>query len=163
MSPAFPSPRVTRSLRPHDSEAAARLERELAIPAPLARVLAARGIVSPAEARAWLEPAPGDLHAPLAMGGMPEAVALLVAAARHGGRVVVFGDYDCDGIGALAILTTTLKKLGADAVPFVPHRLRDGYGLRPETLRRVLAEHSPEGIVTVDCGITAVAPIREAV
>ncbi|MBK8598674.1 MAG: DHH family phosphoesterase [Holophagales bacterium] len=94
---------------------------------------------------------------------MPEAVDLLVRSARRGGRVVVFGDYDCDGIGALAILSTTLRRLGADAIPFVPHRLKDGYGLRPETLRRVLDEHAPEGIVTVDCGITAVDPIREAV
>jgi single-stranded-DNA-specific exonuclease len=97
------------------------------------------------------------------MAGMSEAVALLSGTARRGGRVVVFGDYDCDGIGALAILTTTLKRLGADAVPFIPHRLRDGYGLRPDTLRRVLDEYAPEGIVTVDCGITAVDPIRDAV
>jgi len=94
---------------------------------------------------------------------MDAAVDRLVDACRRGARVVVFGDYDCDGIGALAILTTTLKRLGADAVPFLPHRLRDGYGLRSETLRRVLDEHAPEGIVTVDCGITAVEPIREAV
>jgi len=137
--------------------------RELGIAAPLARVLAARGFVSPVEARAWLRPDPASLHDPFGMGGMDAAVARLVDACRRAARVVVFGDYDCDGIGALAILTTTLKKLGADAVPFVPHRLRDGYGLRSATLRRVLDEHAPEGIVTVDCGITAVDPVREAV
>ncbi|MFN7987471.1 MAG: single-stranded-DNA-specific exonuclease RecJ [Thermoanaerobaculia bacterium] len=163
MTPAFPPPRVSRSLRPHDPDAAARLHRALGVPDAVARVLAARGFVSPEQARAWLEPRPDALHDPLGMGGMPEAVELLAGAARRGGRVVVFGDYDCDGIGALAILTTTLKRLGADAIPFVPHRLRDGYGLRPETLRRVLDEHAPEGVVTVDCGITAVDPIREAV
>ena len=163
MTPAFPPPRVSRSLRPHDPAAAARLGEDLGLPDAVARVLAARGIVSPEEARAWLAPGPDALHDPFGMGGMPEAVDLLAGAARRGGRVVVFGDYDCDGIGALAILTTTLKRLGAEAIPFVPHRLRDGYGLRPETLRRVLDEHAPEGIVTVDCGITAVDPIREAV
>lgn len=163
MTPAFPPPRVTRSLRPQDPEAARRLAAELAIPPALARVLAARGIADPDEARGWLDPCPEALHDPFGMGGMPEAVELLAATARRGGRVVVFGDYDCDGIGALAILTTTLKKLGADAVPFVPHRLRDGYGLRSASLLRVLEEHAPEGIVTVDCGITAVDPVREAV
>lgn len=163
MTPAFPPPRVSRSLRTHSAEVAERLARALGIPDALARVLAARGIASEDEARAWLEPGIEALHDPFGMGGMPEAVELLVRAARRGGRVVVFGDYDCDGIGALAILTTTLKRLGADAVPFVPHRLLDGYGLKAETLRRVLDEHSPEGIVTVDCGITAVDPIREAV
>lgn len=163
MTSAFPPPRVTRRLRPHDAGAAALLVRELGVAAPLARVLAARGFSSPAEARAWLQPDPASLHDPFGMGGMEAAVARLADACRRGARVVVFGDYDCDGIGALAILTTTLKRLGADAVPFLPHRLRDGYGLRSETLRRVLDEHAPEGIVTVDCGITAVEPIREAV
>ena len=163
MTSAFPPPRVTRRLRPHDAGAAARLVQELGVAAPLARVLAARGFVSPAEAQSWLRPDPVSLHDPFGMGGMTAAVARLVDASRRGARIVVFGDYDCDGIGALAILTTTLKRLGADAVPFLPHRLRDGYGLRSETLRRVLDEHAPEGIVTVDCGITAVEPIREAV
>ncbi len=163
MTPAFPPPRVSRSLRLQDAGAARLLARELRIPEAVARVLAARGITSTGEAGAWLAPGIETLHDPFGMGGMPEAVELLAASARRGGRVVVFGDYDCDGIGALAILTTTLKRLGADAIPFVPHRLRDGYGLRPETLRRVLDEHAPEGIVTVDCGITAVDPIREAV
>jgi Single-stranded DNA-specific exonuclease len=119
--------------------------RELGVAAPLARVLAARGFVSPGEARAWLHPDPASLHDPFGMGGMDAAVARLVDACRRGARVVVFGDYDCDGIGALAILTTTLKRLGADAIPFLPHRLRDGYGLRSESLRRVLDEHAPEG------------------
>ena len=89
------------------------------------------------------------------MAGFPEAVARLAATARAGRRVVVFGDYDCDGVGALAILTTALRRLGADARPFIPHRLQDGYGLKAPTLRRALEEHGPEGIVTVDCGITA--------
>ena len=163
MTPAFPPPRVTRSLRPQDPEAARRLADALSVPPALARVLAGRGVVDTVTARQWIDPRPEALHDPFGMGGMPEAVELLVATSRRGGRVVVFGDYDCDGIGALAILTTTLKKLGADTVPFVPHRLRDGYGLRGATLRRVLDEHSPEGIVTVDCGITAVDPVREAV
>ena len=163
MTRAFPPPRVSRSLRPHDPDVAARLGTALGLPPAVARVLAARGIGSPEEARARLDPGPDALHDPFGMGGMPEAVELLAGSARRGARVVVFGDYDCDGIGALAILTTTLRRLGADAIPFVPHRMRDGYGLRPETLRRVLDEHEPEGIVTVDCGITAVDPIREAV
>ncbi len=163
MTPAFPPPLVSRTLRPQDPGLAERLERELEIPAALARVLAARGVASAAEARTLLEPGPDALHDPFGMGGMSEAVALLAGTARRGGRVVVFGDYDCDGIGALAILTTTLKRLGADAIPFVPHRLRDGYGLRPGTLQKVLDEHSPEGVVTVDCGITAVDPVRTAV
>lgn len=154
--------RVRRTIRPQDPAAAGDLARALGVPVAMARVLVARGLADPASARAWLEPSPDTLHDPFGLAGLPEAVERLAASARRGARIVVFGDYDCDGVGALAILTTALRRLGADARAFVPHRLRDGYGLKPASLRRALEEHDPEGIVTVDCGITAVAPVAEA-
>ena len=135
---------VRRHLRPQRPDAADRLTRELGVPAPAARILAARGFEDVDAARTHLAPAPDALHDPFAMAGLPAAVELLAATARRGGRIVVFGDYDCDGVGALAILTTVLRKLGADARPFIPHRLQDGYGLRAPTLRRALEEHEPE-------------------
>ncbi len=163
MSARVRAPRlVRRRLRAQNPEAAARLARDLAIPPAASRVLAARGFDEVEAARTHLTPAPDGLHDPFGMGGLPEAVERLAATAARGGRVVVFGDYDCDGIGALAILTTALRKLGADARPFIPHRLHDGYGLRAPALRRALEEHEPEGIVTVDCGITAVETVAEA-
>lgn len=151
------------SLRPHVPESARRLARELGIPEPAARVLSARGFDDPAAARAHLAPAPESLHDPSGMAGIPEAVRRIAETARRGGRIVVLGDYDCDGVSALAVLTTVLKRLGADVRPVIPHRLRDGYGLKTPTLLRALAEHEPEGIVTVDCGITAVDPVQIAV
>ncbi len=163
MTPAVATPKSPRiRLRGQEAAAASRLTESLGIPPAAARVLAARGLADAASARAWLEPAPDRLHDPFGMSGLPEAVSRLSDSARRGARVVVFGDYDCDGVGALAILTTVLTRLGADARPFIPHRLSDGYGLKPDTLRRVLAEHRPEGIVTVDCGITAWASVEDA-
>ncbi|MBK9064085.1 MAG: single-stranded-DNA-specific exonuclease RecJ [Acidobacteria bacterium] len=163
MSARVRAPRlVRRRLRTQNPEAAARLSRELGVPPAASRILAARGFDDVEAARAHLSPEPDGLHDPFGMGGLPEAVERLAATAARGGRVVVFGDYDCDGIGALAILTTALRKLGADARPFIPHRLHDGYGLRAPALRRALDEHDPEGIVTVDCGITAVETVAEA-
>jgi single-stranded-DNA-specific exonuclease len=153
---------VRRRFRPQNPEAAARLATTLGLPGAAARVLAARGFEDVESARTHLTPEPDGLHDPFAMGGLPEAVERLAETAARGGRVVVFGDYDCDGIGALAILTTALRKLGADARAFIPHRLHDGYGLRAPALRRALEEHEPEGIVTVDCGITAVETVAEA-
>lgn len=154
--------RVRRTLRPQDPGAARALASEIGVPEAFARVLVARGHRDAASARAWLEPSPETLHDPFGLAGLPEAVERLAASARRGARVVVFGDYDCDGVGAIAILTTALRRLGADARAFVPHRLRDGYGLKPASLRKALDEHEPEGIVTVDCGITAVEPVAEA-
>ncbi len=159
-APVLAAGRALRA-RPHDPAVAGRLAASLAIPHAAARVLAARGF-DEASAREFLEPSAARLHDPSGMAGVPEAARRLAESARRGGRVVVFGDYDCDGVGALAILTTVLARLGADARPFIPHRLRDGYGLRAETLRRALEEHRPEGIVTVDCGITARESVDEA-
>jgi single-stranded-DNA-specific exonuclease len=154
---------VRRRLRPQNREAADRLVRALGVPPVAARVLVARGFGDVEEARGHLDPSAGALHDPFGMAGLPEAVERLAGTAARGGRIVVFGDYDCDGIGALAILLTVLRRLGADARPFIPHRLHDGYGLKSQTLLRALEEHAPEAIVTVDCGITAVDPVAEAV
>ncbi len=154
---------MRRLLRGQDPAASDRLCRELGVPHALARVLVARGLSDESSCRELLEPSSGSLHDPFGMAGIGDAARRLSETARRGGRVVVFGDYDCDGVGAVAILTTVLRKLGADARPFIPHRLNDGYGLRAETLERALQEHAPDGIVTVDCGITAVEPIESAI
>ena len=132
------------------------------IPESVARILAGRGVVDPDAAREFLSPSLDRTPDPFAMKGMEPAVDALVAAARRGERIVVFGDYDVDGVTAVAQLRAVFRALGADAVPFLPHRVRDGYGLKPETFRKVFAEHRPRAIVTVDCGITAVEAVAEA-
>lgn len=141
---------------PGDTGAAERLSREAGVSTLLAQLLLRRGIAGAAEARAFLSPREGPFHDPERMLGVGEAADLLVSTARRGKRVVVFGDYDVDGVTAVAQLRAALGRIGAEATAFIPHRLRDGYGLKPETVRRVLAEHSPAAIITVDCGITAV-------
>jgi single-stranded-DNA-specific exonuclease len=131
----------------------------------VARLLIARGVGTPAAAAEFFLPDTGRLHDPLLMKGLPEAVDVLLCAARTGKRIVVFGDYDVDGVTSVAQLRAALLRAGADAVAFLPHRLKDGYGLKADTVRRVLAEHRPGVIVTVDCGITAVEGVacaREA-
>ena len=141
------------------------LAREAGISRLLAGLLRRRGVRTAPEARAFLSPDEGGLHDASRLLGAEAAADLLVSTARRGGRVVVFGDYDVDGVTAVAQLRAALSRVGADAPAFIPHRLRDGYGLKPETVRRVLAELSPAVIVTVDCGITAlegVAAAREA-
>lgn len=127
-----------------------------------ARVLASRGIRDASEAAEFFSPSLSQCHDPFLMKGMESAVDALVGVARRGEKVVVFGDYDVDGVTAVAQLRAVFRALGAQAVPFLPHRVRDGYGLKPETFRKVFAEHRPQAIVTVDCGITAVEAVAEA-
>jgi single-stranded-DNA-specific exonuclease len=145
---------MTWRVAPVPPEAPA-LASEMGIPLVLAALLVRRGVRDGSQARAFLEPDPARLHDPLAMKGMEEAADILVRAASAGRRIVVFGDYDVDGITAVVALRAALRRAGADADAFLPHRLRDGYGLKPETVRRVLAEQKPAVIVTVDCGISA--------
>ncbi|HYK42993.1 MAG TPA: single-stranded-DNA-specific exonuclease RecJ [Thermoanaerobaculia bacterium] len=141
-------------VRPRDPRASA-LAARAAIPEVLADLLLARGVSSDADAHAFLSPHPDALHDPHRMKGMEHAADVLVSAARAGRRIVVFGDYDVDGVTSVAQLRAALGRAGTTAIAFLPHRLRDGYGLRPDTVRRVLEEHRPGVIVTVDCGITA--------
>ncbi len=159
-------PRVGKwRLAGEDPAETARLAREAGVSSLLARLLRRRGVDGAAEARAFLSPREGPFHDPDRMLNVGAAADLLVSTARRGGRVVVFGDYDVDGVTSVAQLRAALRLAGAESAAFIPHRLRDGYGLKPETVRRVLAELSPAAIVTVDCGITAVEGVacaREA-
>jgi single-stranded-DNA-specific exonuclease len=132
------------------------LAREAGVSPTIATVLLRRGVGDVAAARRFLHPAEDELHDPALLLGAEEAADLLVSTARRSARIVVFGDYDVDGVTAVAQLRAALARIGADAVPFIPHRMRDGYGLKPATVRRVLNELRPAALITVDCGIGAV-------
>jgi len=144
------------TVRPPADVAAGTLAREAGIPPLVAGLLLARGVETASDVEAFIRPSLDALHDPERLLGAAEAADVLVSAARAGRRIVVFGDYDVDGVTSVAQLRAVLLRAGADAVAFLPHRLKDGYGLRPETVRRVLDELSPSVLVTVDCGITAV-------
>jgi single-stranded-DNA-specific exonuclease len=143
-------------LRPCDPAQVEALAREAGLPTLLARLLVARGVCSATEAGAYLRPTPDALHDSSRLLSADAAADLLVATVQRGRRVVVFGDYDVDGVTAVAQLRAALTRIGGDAAAFIPHRLRDGYGLKPATVRKVLEELRPATIVTVDCGISAV-------
>jgi single-stranded-DNA-specific exonuclease len=135
---------------------------EAGLPPVVSRLLAARGVTSAAEADRFFHPDESQLHDPFAMKGVEEAAGVLLSAARGGRRIVVFGDYDVDGVTAVAQLKAALLRVGGTAVAFLPHRIKDGYGLKPETVRKVVRELAPSVIVTVDCGVTAVEGVAYA-
>ncbi len=125
-----------------------------------ASVLVRRGYGRPEDARSFLEGAfPG--HDPFALGDMREAVQTIVAAVEAGARICVHGDYDADGICATALAVLLFRELGADVAWHLPSRFEEGYGLNGQTLTR-LAEEGFDLVVTVDCGITAVAEVEHA-
>ncbi len=122
-----------------------------------AQVLHARGIATPDGARAFLQ-APGDAADPFALPDMAQAVARIRQAVAAGEAIVVYGDYDCDGVTACALLFQTLTALGARARVYIPNRFEEGYGLNAGALDRLKAEGA-DLIITVDCGGRA---MREA-
>ncbi|MDR2587169.1 MAG: single-stranded-DNA-specific exonuclease RecJ [Coriobacteriales bacterium] len=132
--------------------------------APLvARVLVARGITTPNEAAAFLYPDLGhDWSDATLIPGMAEVVNALEAAMRANKRILVFGDYDVDGISATACLLKGLAALGTTADYLIPNRADEGYGLSPAVLERVY-ERDPELLITVDCGIASRDEVAELV
>lgn len=131
------------------------------LPARLARLLARRGVSDATEARAFLSPSLDQLHDPLLLAGLPQAVERLLLACERKEVVAVVGDYDVDGVSATALLLATLRSCGLTAHPVLPHRLREGYGFQPLHAERA-AELGCGVIVTVDCGVAALAAVERA-
>jgi single-stranded-DNA-specific exonuclease len=135
--------------------------REMRIHSPAAQVLWNRGYRDPAAAHAFLEAPIGGLHDPFRMAGMRSAVTRLAAAVRGHEAVLLYGDYDVDGTSSVVILKKAIELAGGQASYHIPHRLRDGYGMRSE----VVTEAAARGvrlIVSVDTGIRAGEVVRHA-
>ncbi|HTN75475.1 MAG TPA: single-stranded-DNA-specific exonuclease RecJ [Pirellulaceae bacterium] len=143
---------------PHDTARVAQLERAAGVPPVVAQLLVARGIYQPEQARLFLDAKLTGLRDPDLLPGVNEVADRLHAALNDKRRVVVYGDYDCDGMTAASILYRCLKLLGGDVGYYVPNRLDEGYGLNDEALR-TLASRGAQTVITVDCGI---ASVREA-
>jgi single-stranded-DNA-specific exonuclease len=135
------------------------LERELGIGHVLAQVLVRRGLGDPALARDFL--AADERHDASAFTGIDAALATIHGHIAGGGRIIVHGDYDVDGVCATAIMVRALRDLGADVGWFLPSRIDDGYGLSGATVER-LAARGTALLITVDCAITAVEEVAAA-
>jgi single-stranded-DNA-specific exonuclease len=134
---------------------------DLGVSPLLAQLLLNRGIHDPAAARAFLNASVDHLGSPFALDGMERAVEVMIGAMRAPREIVVYGDYDADGVTATSALIRVLRGLGARARFYIPHRQREGYGLHAAALRR-LASEGAGLVIAVDCGITATAAAAEA-
>jgi single-stranded-DNA-specific exonuclease len=148
-------------LVPHDAERVARLEKLAGVPPVVAQLLLARGVYEPETARTFLDARLSGLHDPELLPGAVDAAERIYAAIQARRKIVVYGDYDADGMTGTAILLSCLKLLGADATYYVPNRLEEGYGLSCDALR-TLAERGASLVISVDCGITSVQPALTA-
>ncbi|MFL6202547.1 MAG: single-stranded-DNA-specific exonuclease RecJ [Thermoanaerobaculia bacterium] len=140
--------------------AAAELERA-GFPAWLAAPLARRGVSDAGSAELFLNPTLEQLHDPFLLAGMEEAVERLLRARADHERIAIVGDYDVDGVTSTALLLAVLGACGIDAVPILPHRLREGYGFQPVHVERA-REQGCRLIVTADCGSSSLAAAEHA-
>lgn len=150
-------------LRPHDPDLVSALSRGAGVSALTAQLLINRGIDEPGRAKAFLEARVADLHDPESLPGAAEAADRIVRAIRAGKKIVIYGDYDVDGVCGTSILWACLRLAGAKHVEYyIPHRVEEGYGVNREAVERLVREQGAELIVTVDCGISALAEARAA-
>lgn len=119
----------------------------------MSQILVRRGIKQPENANFFLDPALKELPSYQGLKGLDQALEILVPAIKQNKIIGVAGDYDADGVTATALMVDFLRRLNADVVYDLPHRLRDGYGFSPDSARR-LARAGAQVVVTVDCGIS---------
>lgn len=138
-----------------------RLADQAGIAPLLAQLLLTRGVHHAADVRPFLSPGLGQLAPPETLPGAVAAGERLAAAVRAGQKIVIYGDYDVDGITATAILWHALTLVGGQVSFYIPSRLEEGYGLNCEAVEKLAADGA-DLVITVDCGITALDEARRA-
>ncbi|HUB25652.1 MAG TPA: single-stranded-DNA-specific exonuclease RecJ [Tepidisphaeraceae bacterium] len=144
-----------------DRPEAADLAHRLKVSPLVAQALLSRGLTETGDCQAFLSPNLKMLHEPAALPGVVIAAERIAAAVRDRRKIVIYGDYDVDGITAASILWHALKILGAQVDYYIPHRIDEGYGLNPQAVGQII-DQGAQLIVTVDCGVTAIESARVA-
>lgn len=144
-----------------DAKLVQTLQNDLQLSAIAAKILAARGCETTADAESLLNMTEASIHDPFLMHGMAEAVARIEQALENGEKILVFGDYDADGVSSTTVMLNVLLDLGADVSFKIPNRFIHGYGPNEELFREA-HEEGVQLIITVDNGISGMEPIRVA-
>src|SRR4051812_3689453 len=150
-------------LRPFDADRVAMLSREASIPPLIAQLLLNRGVADGVGATSFFDTRLVGLPAPAPLPGAAGAADGMGAAVRDRRKIVIYGDYDVDGVCGTSILWACLRLAGdRDVSYYIPHRVEEGYGINPGALRKIAARYPGSLVITVDCGISAVAEARLA-
>lgn len=127
----------------------------------LATILANRGIIEDKEISKFLEPKRNDFYNPFEMPDMDKAVDRIIQAIENNEQIIIYGDYDVDGITSVTVLKSFLEERGKNTNVYIPNRLNEGYGLNKTAVEKI-AEQGNKLMITVDCGITAIEEIKYA-
>lgn len=138
------------------------ISKELNLNEKVVELLLSRGIDTKEKIKKFFSPSFSDFNNPFLLSGMKQATKKIIDAVNSKKRILIFGDYDVDGISATAIMLLTLKKLGTVADYYLPNRFVDGYGLTNEVIKKLKQQFNPELIITVDCGISCAKEVEFA-
>lgn len=137
-----------------DAQTVAKLSDTFSLPERITELLISRGIDSEDKIRKYLYPKSEDFYDPFLMKGMREAADRINSAIENREKIVIYGDYDADGICAASILSLYLSSRGVDVYVHIPNRVGDGYGLNVESIESIIDNCCPDLILTCDCGIS---------
>jgi len=149
------------SIKKENPKLREKLSKILQVSPITAQILINRGIENEAEASLFLNSTLFDLPSPYLMKGMDKAVERIKKALDNREKIAIYGDYDVDGVTSTALFYTFMKGLGADIAYYNPDRIKEGYGVNAEAVRK-LAGDGVTLIISGDCGITAVKEVEEA-
>lgn len=145
------------NVRKPNVELQKKLAKELNIPSLIAQLLINRGIISSSEAERFISCKLSDLYSPFLLRGMDKAVLRIKKAKELKEKIVIWGDYDVDGLTAVALLKRVLAGFGCVVEHYIPHRIEEGYGLNMKGIEKICntgANGSLPLLITVDCGIS---------
>src|SRR5215471_7329307 len=151
---SVPAGQVDSLARDLGSSPILKFDRDGGLPATLARLLVMRGITDLPSAERYLAPSLSHLHSPYQMLGMKASVDRLAAAIERKEGILIYGDYDADGTTAIVILKTAIELCGGSADFHVPHRIKEGYGIKGDVIERAAAA-GVKLVISVDTGIRA--------
>ncbi len=147
--------------RSFDPAAARRIQKEHGLSETLAVLLAQRGVSDPEDVARFLDPTLDQMHDPFLMKGMREAVERIRRAIANKEKILIYGDYDVDGTTAVVLLRKAIEMAGGHADYHVPHRVREGYGMREDVIERA-AREDVKVLISVDTGIRDAAVVAKA-
>ncbi len=145
----------------HTFPLASRLAGEMNISPLQALLMTNRGILNPSQASDFMNPRLSRLLDPMLLKGMEEALNMISGSMDEGIPITIYGDYDADGISSTALMVHFFSRLGVDISYYIPHRLKEGYGLNKEAIKKI-AKRGGGLIITVDCGISGKSEVSFA-
>jgi len=143
-----------------DAKRVQELSDELKIDRITSTILVSRGIDTPYKGERFLNPSLKNITPPYEVKRLDRASLRIISAVKNNEKICIYGDYDADGITATAMMVDFLKRIGADVIPFIPDRIKDGYGLKAKAIHSI-KQIGVKLIVTVDCGIGDCDAVRE--